>query len=116
MKTISQAALIALGGTLAGFAANALSPHPAPLGRPMQALADTGAGTCQLPAQGPLATPRISVEEAEARCTACTAGFVDARDPLDYEAGHITHALHLAPGPGFGLAHVYFIWCNNEHD
>jgi rhodanese-related sulfurtransferase len=101
VKLLSQAALVAIAGSLAGLAANALSPHPAVLGRPAQALADTGGGTCQLPAQGPLATPRISVPEAEARCTACTAGFVDAREARDYEAGHVVRALHLAPGePG----------------
>ncbi|BDG07105.1 rhodanese-like domain-containing protein [Anaeromyxobacter paludicola] len=98
MRLVSQAAGVALAGALAGLCANALSPHPAALGRPARALADTGAGTCQLPAQGPLATPRISVEEAAARCTACTAGFVDAREAREYEAGHVTNALHLPPG------------------
>ncbi len=97
MKIYLQAALVAVAGSLAGLAANAASPHPAPLGRPVRALAEAGTGTCQLPAEGPLATPRISVAEAEVRCTACTAGFVDAREEREYEAGHITNALHLAP-------------------
>ena len=41
---------------------------------------------------------RISVEEAKPLCIACTATFVDARSAEEYAAGHVTGALHLAPG------------------
>lgn len=98
MKLVPQAALVALAGSLAGLGANALSPHPAALGRPALAVADAGGGACHPAA---IAEPRISVAEAEVRCTACTAAFVDARDARDYAAGHVVRALHLPPGgPG----------------
>jgi 3-mercaptopyruvate sulfurtransferase SseA len=41
---------------------------------------------------------RISVQEAKPLCLACTAAFVDARSAQEYAAGHVTGALHLAPG------------------
>ncbi len=31
-------------------------------------------------------------------CVACTAAFVDARTPSEYAKGHVSGALHLAPG------------------
>ena len=38
------------------------------------------------------------MEEAKPLCIACSAAFVDARSASKYAAGHVTGALHLAPG------------------
>lgn len=44
----------------------------------------------------------MSVEEAKPLCLACTAAFVDARSAPEFAAGHVTGALHLAPGEPVG--------------
>jgi rhodanese-related sulfurtransferase len=51
--------------------------------------------------QAPVSSPppwkaaRIGVEEAKGLCTACLAGFVDARGPHEFAHGHIANAVHL---------------------
>ena len=60
--------------------------------------AEAPGAQCQMPGgRGPV-VPRISVEEATPLCVACSALFVDARSATEYQAGHITGALHIAPG------------------
>jgi len=87
-----------VGGVL-GIAGNALSPHPARLGIPVHAAAESGGAACQDPRAS---VARVSVEEAKPLCIACTAAFVDARSAQEYAAGHITGAVHLAPGQPAG--------------
>ncbi len=93
MKLFLHAAAIAVAGLGAGLTANAFSRHPADLGRPVFAAAEAGA--CQLGPSEPVS--RISFQEAEKLCSACTAAFIDARSASDYAAGHITNAIHLPP-------------------
>jgi rhodanese-related sulfurtransferase len=105
MKTVAQMAVLAAAGTALGFAANALSPHPAALRQPVLSAAESGGGACALPAAAPapVSSPppwkasRIGVEEAKGMCTACLAGFVDARGPHEFAHGHIQNAVHLPP-------------------
>jgi rhodanese-related sulfurtransferase len=101
MRTWIQMAVLAALGSAVGFAANALSPHPASLGRAVLSAAEAGGGSCAMPASAstaaPWRAPRISVEEAKGLCTACLAGFVDARGPHDFAHGHIANAVHLPP-------------------
>jgi 3-mercaptopyruvate sulfurtransferase SseA len=97
VRTALQALALCVAGSLVGLAANALSPRPAPLSEPVLAQAETSSAMCQLPGQLP-AVPRISVQQATPMCAACTAAFIDARSAAEYAAGHITGALHLAPG------------------
>jgi rhodanese-related sulfurtransferase len=103
MRTWIQMTVLAALGTAVGFAANALSPHPAVLGRPVLSAAEAGGGSCAMPpsamtsASAPWRAPRISVEEAKGLCTACLAGFVDARGPHEFAHGHIANAVHLPP-------------------
>ncbi len=94
MKVFVHAGALAAASLAAGLAANALSRHPADLKRPVYAAEGSA---CQLgpPAGEPI--PRISFNEAEKLCTACTAAFVDARSASDYAAGHVTNAIHLPP-------------------
>lgn len=98
MRLLSEAAAIAVAGTLVGFAVNAASPRPAALGRPAHAAAESGTGMCAV-AGGPAAAPvrRIGVDEAKGLCDACRAGFADARGAAEYAAGHVTNAVHLPP-------------------
>ena len=84
-----------MAGAALGLAANALSPRPARLGTPVHAAAVSAGAACQDPRAS---VARISVAEAKPLCIACTAAFVDARSAQEYAAGHITGALHLAPG------------------
>ena len=101
---IQMALLAALGGAV-GFAANSLSPHPAVLGRVVLSAAEAGGGSCSMPAAAstastapaPWTAPRISVDEAKGLCTACLAGFVDARGSHEFAHGHIANAVHLPP-------------------
>jgi rhodanese-related sulfurtransferase len=103
MTTSAQMALLAAMGSALGLAANALSPHPAALGQPVLSAAESGGGACAMPTggQGPVSSPppwkaaRIGVEEAKGLCTACLAGFVDARGPHEFAHGHIANAVHL---------------------
>jgi 3-mercaptopyruvate sulfurtransferase SseA len=96
VEILRQAMLVAIAGAATGLAGNALSPRPAPLGRPVHAAAEAGAGSCEVePAGEPVL--RVGVEEAKALCAACAAAFVDARGARDFAAGHVTGAIHLPP-------------------
>lgn len=95
MRLGAQAGLLCVLGVAAGLAANLLSPHPAPLGDSIYAAADHPGASCREPSS---TIPRITFSEAAPLCAACTAVFVDARTPAEYAAGHVTGALHLAPG------------------
>src|SRR5918911_187438 len=97
VRTALQALVVTAAGALVGLGANALSPRPAPLGEPVLAAAESPGAMCQVAGQA-YAAPRISVEEAAPMCASCTAAFVDARSAAEYGAGHVTGALHLAPG------------------
>ena len=103
MKLALQMALLAAAGTGLGLAANALSPRPAHLGRPVFAAAESGGGACSMPAPSssapvaPLRSPRIGIAEAKGLCQACLAAFVDARGASDFAQGHIANAVHLPP-------------------
>jgi 3-mercaptopyruvate sulfurtransferase SseA len=102
MRTWIRMALLAALGSAAGFAANAVSPHPAVLGRAVLSAAEAGGGSCAMPASeatspAPWRATRISVDEAKGLCTACLAGFVDARGPHEFAHGHIANAVHLPP-------------------
>ena len=96
VDVLRQAMLVFVAGTALGFGANTLSPRPVPLGRPVHAAAESGAGACLVePASKP--APRIGVAEAATLCSTCAAGFVDARTARDYAAGHVSGAVHLPP-------------------
>jgi 3-mercaptopyruvate sulfurtransferase SseA len=92
---IVRSSMLVVAGAILGIGANAFTPHPAPLGKPVFAAAELPGATCS---EGPGAVARISVEEAKPLCISCTAAFVDARSPGEYAAGHVTNALHVAPG------------------
>ena len=94
--------ILATLGSAVGLGANALSPHPAALGRQVLSAAEAGGGSCAMPPSttpfpAPWKAPRISVEEAKGLCTACLAGFVDARGAHEFAHGHIANAIHLPP-------------------
>jgi 3-mercaptopyruvate sulfurtransferase SseA len=95
MALLVRAAALCLAGTLLGIGGNLLTPRPAPLGARVAAAAEQPGAACQDPRAS---VARISVEEAKPLCLACTAAFVDARSAQEYAAGHVTGALHLAPG------------------
>jgi hypothetical protein len=102
MGTWFQMAVLAAIGGAVGLAANAASPHPAALGRPVLSAAEAGGGSCSMPPGGdsapaPWKAPRITVEEAKGLCTACLAGFVDARGAHEFAHGHVANAIHLPP-------------------
>ena len=102
MTNFVQMALLAVAGSALGLAANAVSPHGIPLRQPVLSAAESGGGACAMPASTTSAPPpwkaaRIGVEEAKGLCTACLAGFVDARGPHEFAHGHIANAIHLPP-------------------
>jgi 3-mercaptopyruvate sulfurtransferase SseA len=95
MPLLVRAALLCIAGAFLGMAGNALTPRPAPLGGRVVATAEQPGAACQDPGAS---VARISVKEAKPLCVACAAAFVDARSAEEYAAGHVTGALHLAPG------------------
>jgi 3-mercaptopyruvate sulfurtransferase SseA len=95
MGLVARAMMLCAGGVAIGLAGNALTPRPAPLGARVYAAADQPGAACKDPGAS---VARISVDEAKPLCIACTAAFVDARSAPEYAAGHVTGALHLAPG------------------
>src|SRR5438067_1974350 len=95
MGVLVRAVLLCFVGSVLGIAGNALSPHPARLGTPVQAAAESAGAACADPRAS---VARIAVDEAKPLCIACTAAFVDARSAKEYAAGHVTGAVHLAPG------------------
>jgi rhodanese-related sulfurtransferase len=96
VRILLQALLLAAAGAGAGLVLNPLSPRPARLTEPVRSAAEAAA-VCKLPGAGPVA-PRIGVGEAVPMCIACTAAFVDARTAGEYAAGHVSGAIHVAPG------------------
>jgi len=96
MPFLARSLLLSAAGLAAGLAANGLSPRPARLSEPVRSAAEE-AGACRVPERTSL-VPRISVQDAAPMCVACSAGFVDARSAAEYGAGHVSGALHLAPG------------------
>jgi rhodanese-related sulfurtransferase len=95
MSVFARAALLCVAGAALGIAANGFTPHPAPLGARVLASAELPGAVCEEPRTS---IARISVEAAKPLCLACIATFVDARSAREYAAGHVTGALHLAPG------------------
>jgi rhodanese-related sulfurtransferase len=96
VRLLMQALLLVAVGALGGMVANALSPHPARLDRPVRTLAEE-TGACKLPG-APGLIPQISVQDATPLCFACSAAFVDARSAIQYASGHVAGAIHLPPG------------------
>jgi 3-mercaptopyruvate sulfurtransferase SseA len=96
--------LALLGGAI-GIGANALSPRPVALSRPIYPASASGAATCAEPAHGsepahgltraPVRT--VAAAEAMRACADCSAAFVDARAAADFERGHVPGAIHLPP-------------------
>lgn len=72
---------IVLLGVAAGLAANQVSPRRLPWITP--------------PKQAPIASEFIRLEEARQRWVEGATLFLDAREPADYQAGHIGNALNL---------------------
>lgn len=98
MRTGSSIALLVVSGAALGLGANALSPHPAPVGRNVLSVAEAGGGACAVPGPPPAAaSPRISVAEAAGLCQTCQAAFVDARSASEFARGHVANAVHLPP-------------------
>ena len=95
MPLLLRASALCVAGAALGIAGNALTPRPSPLGTPVLPAAESSGAACQDPRAS---FARISVEEAKPLCIACAATFVDARSAPEYAAGHVTGALHLAPG------------------
>lgn len=104
MPLLRQALLVAAAGVVGGLSANALSPRPAALGKPVRPAAEAAAACVPDPAAAPV--PRVSAAEAAALCAACSAGFVDARGAAEFAAGHVTGAFHLPPEGHPGEAEV----------
>ena len=90
-----HAGLLCVAGSALGIAGNALTPQPAPLGGRIVPAADLPGAACEEPRPG---IARVSVEAAKPLCLACTPVFVDARSAEEYASGHVTGAVHLAPG------------------
>jgi len=97
VQLLSETLALAFIGVVCGFAVNAVSPRPVPLGVPVLSVAESGEGSCTDPLASYTALPRISVHDATAACDACSATFVDARSAREFEEGHITGAVHLPP-------------------
>src|SRR5258708_13781515 len=95
MAVILRAGLLCVAGALLGLAGNCLTPHPAPLGARVLPSAEQPGAVCDDPHAS---IARISVDQAKPLCISCNATFIDARSSEEYAAGHVTGALHLAPG------------------
>jgi len=98
VRIFVQALALCAAGAMLGVAGNGLTPRPAQLGARVSSAAEAPGAMCQLPSGHRPVVPRISVEEATPLCVACSALFVDARSAAEYQAGHITGAIHLARG------------------
>jgi rhodanese-related sulfurtransferase len=98
VRTFLQALALCAAGAVLGLAGNGSTPRPAPLGARVTSAAEAPGAMCQLPGGRAPVVPRISVEDATPLCVACSALFVDARSAAEYQVGHVTGALHLAPG------------------
>jgi len=98
VKIVLQLLAIGVLGSAVGLGANALSPRPAPLGEAVRPASETTPGACAVEQATAGGVPRISAEQAAPLCANCTAAFVDARTAEQYQAGHVSGALHLPPG------------------
>jgi rhodanese-related sulfurtransferase len=103
VKIVLQLILLGVVGSAVGLGANALSPRPAPLGQAVRPASETTPGACAVDGAAVAggvggAVPRITVEHAAPLCADCSAAFVDARTAEQYQAGHVSGALHLPPG------------------
>lgn len=88
MATAAQRVLLmVLLGIVLGFASNAIVPKSIPLKTP--------------PKKAPKAEEFIPLEKAHQLWNEGATYFIDARQPADYEAGHIANALNL-PVEQFG--------------
>jgi rhodanese-related sulfurtransferase len=105
-----QTLALCVAGAAVGLAANALSPRTAPLGTPVLPQAESTPGACAATGTtgGFAPVPRITVEQAQPLCAACSAAFVDARSEEQFTAGHVAGAVHLPPGdvPPRALEHL----------
>jgi 3-mercaptopyruvate sulfurtransferase SseA len=92
------AALVGVGAC-AGVALNHFSAQPLPLTRPVYAASASGTAVCSSAAGAHAAARHAIMPQAEAvaACTACSAGFVDARGAVAFANGHIPGAIHLPP-------------------
>jgi rhodanese-related sulfurtransferase len=80
-KTLYRAVLIVLIGMGLGLVGNAISPRGIPLIAP--------------PKKQPKPEEFIALEKAKELWESGSAIFLDAREPIDYTAGHIGNALNL---------------------
>jgi rhodanese-related sulfurtransferase len=80
-KTLLRALAIVSLGVALGFTGNRLSPRGLPLITP--------------PKEAPKADAFMPLERAKELWNSGIAVFLDAREPADYEAGHIANALNL---------------------
>ena len=100
MRLLLQMAALAVAGGALGLGLNQASPAPARLGTPVYAAAEQEGATCSAPHGSPGEArdfPRISRQQASGLCSACSAGFVDARPASEFAKGHVPHAFHLPP-------------------
>ena len=97
MQLLFDTLVLAVIGTVCGFAVNAASPRPVTLAVPVMSAAESGEGSCSEPLASDTVLQRISIRDATAACDACSAAFVDARSAREFEEGHITGAVHLPP-------------------
>lgn len=95
MSLLARAAVLCVVGSALGILGNSLTPRPAPFGTRIGPSADQPGAACEEPRSS---IARISVDAAKPLCVACTAAFVDARSAAEYASGHVTGAVHLAPG------------------
>lgn len=80
-QVLLQALIIVLLGCGLGLAANQISPRGLPL--------------IALPKQEPAAEEFVALDQAAKLWHSGTAIFLDAREPADFDAGHIGNALNL---------------------
>src|SRR5262245_23767765 len=80
-KTVEQALLITLVGVVLGLVGNTVSPKGIPLITP--------------PKKEPRPEEFIPLEKAKELWETGAAIFLDAREPVDYLAGHIGNAFNL---------------------
>ncbi|MSP61329.1 MAG: rhodanese-like domain-containing protein [Myxococcales bacterium] len=100
MQWIVHSVVIVLAGSVLGLGLNVASRHPIPLGEAVYATSSSGTAVCTGPggaAGGHEAHPLMAQGDAVAACTACSAGFVDARGAAAFASGHIPAAVHLPP-------------------
>lgn len=97
-RFFGQSAVLCAAGAVIGVGFNAASSHGVSLSVPVYP-ASASATICTDPAAAPAPRehPKVPLEEALAACTACSAGFVDARGEVAFAHGHVPGAVHLPP-------------------